>query len=31
MEHRIELCLELKNRVINHPNFIKSITTGNET
>lgn len=31
MEYRIEVCLELKNRVTNDPNFIKSIITGDET
>jgi len=31
MEHRIEVCLELKNRVFNDPRFIKSIVTGDET
>lgn len=31
MEHRIEVCLELKNRVSNDPSFITSIITGDET
>ncbi|XP_060846008.1 protein GVQW3-like [Rhopalosiphum padi] len=31
MEHRIEVCLDLKNRVSNDPSFIKSIITGDET
>ncbi|KAE9523287.1 hypothetical protein AGLY_016235, partial [Aphis glycines] len=31
IEHRIEVCLELKNRVSYDPNFIKSIITGDET
>ncbi|XP_025421236.1 protein GVQW3-like [Sipha flava] len=30
MEHRIEVCLDLKNRVSNDPSFIKSIITGDE-
>jgi len=28
MEHRVEVCLELKNRVSNYPSCIKSIITG---
>jgi len=31
MEHRIEVCLELKNLVSNDSSFIKSIITGDET
>ncbi|KAL4148085.1 hypothetical protein QTP88_002389 [Uroleucon formosanum] len=31
MEHRIEMCLDLKNRVSNDPSFIKSIITSDET
>jgi len=31
MEHRVQACLELKNRVANDPSFIKSFITGDET
>ncbi|XP_025405831.1 protein GVQW3-like [Sipha flava] len=31
MEHRVEVCLDLKNRVSNDSSFIKSIITGDET
>jgi DNA-binding Xre family transcriptional regulator len=31
MEHRVKMCLDLKNRVSNDPSFIKSIITDDET
>ncbi|VVC27926.1 Hypothetical protein CINCED_3A016694 [Cinara cedri] len=31
MEHRIEVCLKLKNRISNDSSFISSIITGDET
>lgn len=31
MAHRIKVCLELKNRIFNYPNFIKPVITDDET